>query len=170
MEIRKKKNYVNIILWLTVITFSSNPYALAHSSVPKDSVPKANEIVEELPSTVFVDFKDKIEPGTATLVVLDPTGKNIAGKAESIENRITAKLIKKSKYSGIYKISYRAISVDGTTIQSFITFGLNQQAGRLVYTISPPVDNSAAIVIIVLLSIPLTVIIYSIARRRRRVR
>lgn len=66
-------------------------------------------------------------------MVLDPTESNLAGKATSKGNRITASLIKTSKYSGIYKVSYRAISVDGTTIQSFLPLDLaNVKTGQYI--------------------------------------
>lgn len=170
MKIKNKKNCQFIFILLALTTFSSAPYALAHSSIPKDSMPKANEIVKELPSSVFVDFKDEIEPGTATLVVLDPTESNLAGKATSKGNRITASLIKTSKYSGIYKVSYRAISVDGTTIQSFFTFGLSEREDRKVHTSSAPKDKSGVIVTITLLVIPLAVVLFTLNKRKRRVK
>ena len=99
--------------------------AYAHASL-SHATPAANSIVSAAPQEVTLTFTDTLEAAFSDLTVMDGNGVEVSqGKARVNNNTMRVGL--KSLNVGVYKVIWRAVSIDTHQTDGSFTFRVNAQ-------------------------------------------
>lgn len=102
------------VFLISSLTLSSQ-HAYAHGDSAVTLSPAQGSVLPSLPEKVKITFTEAINTSTGELTVLDPSGKNIALDVTVSTTSIESNLAPAS-YSGVYKITYQVLSLDGSTL------------------------------------------------------
>ena len=107
--------------------------AFAHASLRSES-PGFKQRLSASPSRVVLQFDQSVDALPKAIVVLNPKGKNLAGKPRAVSSRreLVASLPKLPK--GPYTVRWQALSNDGHIVSGVYTFGVGVPA--------PPVTDA----------------------------
>ena len=99
--------------------------AYAHASL-SHATPAANSIVSAAPQEAMLTFTDTLEAAFSDLTVMDGNGVEVSqGNAQVNNNTIRVGL--KSLNVGVYKVIWRAVSIDTHQTEGSFTFRVNAQ-------------------------------------------
>ena len=140
---RSKLTLFLLFLFAGFLTVVAQP-VLAHA-VPVSSLPAPNEILEEAPSEIFIEFNEPVVPTFSRISVLTQAGDEVdVGEltAVSPENR-TLSVSLPELNDGAYLVSWQVLSaVDGHTTSGTYSFGVGIDA---LSTVANEVTVSAQI-------------------------
>jgi copper resistance protein C len=115
-------------VWATLASFALaatfSQLALAHATLVK-SDPGRRAVLVTAPKQIRLWFNEKLEPAYSSITVTDANDRPV-GRAAAVVSKDDAKLltlaIGEVLPPGRYKVSYRALSVDGHVVDSSFSF------------------------------------------------
>ena len=109
------------LLFLTVSVGAAHAHAsLAHAS------PSVGSNISVAPKEVILTFTERLEAAFSKLTVMDANGTEVSqGKAQVNDN--TMRISLKPLNAGIYKVNWRAVSIDTHKIEGSFTFSVGAQ-------------------------------------------
>ncbi|ULT59274.1 copper resistance protein CopC [Neobacillus drentensis] len=118
----KYSSLIITVLYLFLFFYPS--FASAHAYILK-STPYENEIIQEAPKKVSIEFDEKIQTSFHSIEVFDSSGKRVDQKNGGVnaENpSIIECNLDKNLPNGTYSIQWRVVSSDGHPVQGVIPF------------------------------------------------
>ena len=128
------KDFFKKYRWLLVMVFYLFLFlypsiASAHAYIIK-STPSENEILDESPGKVSIEFDETIQPNFNSIEVFDSAGKRVDqkhGRIDAKNHAIIESSLKKSLPDGTYSIRWRVVSSDGHPVQGTIPFQIGNE-------------------------------------------
>lgn len=115
-------------LIVLIISFIGINTVSAHAYIT-NSNPSENEILEESPEKVYIEFNEKIQTGFTILNVLNTSGERVDQK-NIVINPDTEKSIevdlKPELPNDIYTVKWRVVSADGHSVSGMIPFSIGE--------------------------------------------
>ncbi|MCB5238299.1 copper resistance CopC/CopD family protein [Niallia circulans] len=115
-------------LIVLIISFIGINTVSAHAYIT-NSNPSENEILEEAPEKVYIEFNEKIQTGFTILNVLNTSGERVDQK-NIVINPDTEKSIevdlKPELPNDIYTVEWRVVSADGHSVSGMIPFSIGE--------------------------------------------
>lgn len=115
-------------LIVLIISFIGINTVSAHAYIT-NSNPSENEILEEAPEKVYIEFNEKIQTGFTILNVLNTSGERVDQK-NIVINPDTEKSIevdlKPELPNDIYTVEWRVVSADGHSVSGMLPFSIGE--------------------------------------------
>ncbi|EOR22962.1 MULTISPECIES: copper resistance CopC/CopD family protein [Bacillaceae] len=115
-------------LIVLIISFIGINTVSAHAYIT-NSNPSENEILEEAPEKVYIEFNEKIQTGFTILNVLNSSGERVDQK-NIVINPDTEKSIevdlKPELPNDIYTVEWRVVSADGHSVSGMLPFSIGE--------------------------------------------
>jgi hypothetical protein len=114
------------IITVIAVFFATAGSAFAHAHLDR-AAPKVGSTVAQSPKEVVLWFTEKLEPAFSAIEVRNEQGATVsAGKATVVGDRTQLRVSLKSLPPGIYKVTWRVLSVDTHRTQGDFTFRVGQ--------------------------------------------
>ena len=123
-KLKHVKNGSLLIAILYLFLFIYPSIASAHAYIIK-STPSENEIINQAPQKVTIEFDEEIQPSFNSIEVFDSTGNRVDQKNGHIDSNNPAIVISDLNDNlpdGTYRIQWRVVSSDGHPVQGVIPF------------------------------------------------
>lgn len=124
---RIKRNHILLLTILFIFLFPTFPSAHAYI---KKSTPTENEVFDQPPQKVSIEFDEAIQPDYHTLQVFDSKGKRVDQKNERIDPANPAIIeadLQGNLPNDTYSIQWRVVSGDGHPIEGVIPFQIGHE-------------------------------------------
>ncbi|MGG3466114.1 copper resistance protein CopC [Neobacillus pocheonensis] len=125
---RVNRNHILLLTILFIFLFPTFPSAHAYI---KKSTPTENEVFDQPPQKVTIQFDEAIQPDYHSLQVFDSKGKRVDQKNERIDPANPAIIeadLQGNLPNDTYSIQWRVVSGDGHPIEGVIPFQIGQEA------------------------------------------
>ena len=98
----------------------------AHGSEPSFSDPAMSAVLDKAPSSILLEFPEKMKQSGAAVSVLAPDGSQLVEGEAAVADNIMSATLKPSNFKGVYKVAYTMIFEDGAALKGGYDFEVTQ--------------------------------------------
>jgi methionine-rich copper-binding protein CopC len=117
------KRLLAAVTAMLVVVLAPGVPAWAHATLVSAD-PAKDLVLGVAPTTVTLEFNERLNPDFTTIVVSDPARQRVAAAPATVDDVRGSITLTGALGNGVYTVAYRVVSVDGHTVQGSYPFTL----------------------------------------------